>query len=150
MKSRFLFDEMLVRLGRWMRSAGYDAGIASSGTGDAALIAAAIIDDRLVVTRDRRLAERRGAAGRVLVLASSDLPGQARELAEHCRIDWLFRPFTRCVVDNTVLVAASSEHIAAAPPGVRARGGPFMACPSCARLYWQGSHHERMRARLEA
>lgn len=146
-ESRFLCDEMLVRLGRWVRSAGYDTLIAPPGTADRQLLATALAEDRLVITCDRALAERRGARERVVVLAATHVAAQARELARRCGLDWLHRPFSRCLVDNAAL-AAADRHLPTAPAAVRANGGPFLACPDCGRLYWRGSHHRRMLRQL--
>lgn len=147
--ARFLCDEMLVRLGRWVRSAGYDTLIAAPGSDDHRLIATALAEDRLVITCDRALARRRGARERVVVLAATDVAVQARELARRCGIDWLHRPFSRCLVDNAALAIAAHRHLQTAPPAVRANGGPFLACPGCGRTYWRGSHYRRMLRQLE-
>lgn len=146
---RLLCDEMLAGLGRWLRAAGYDTAIAERGSGDAALLEAAIAEDRILLTCDGELAGRRGAFGRVVVLPHNGLDGQARELQRRLGLDWLHDPFTRCVVDNTGLRDPSEEDRAAVPAEVRALGGPHAACPACGRIYWMGNHHRRMQARLE-
>src|SRR5438128_10712908 len=50
---RLYCDEMLARLGRWLRAAGYDTAIAAGGLPDAALIARCAAEARILVTRDR-------------------------------------------------------------------------------------------------
>jgi len=147
---RLLCDEMLSRLGRWLRAAGYDTAIADSGADDRRLLALAIGEDRIVLTRDRGLAARAGAAGRVVVLESDGVEAQAREISRRLAVDWLHRPFSRCVVDNTVLRSARAGEERAAPPSARALGGRLFICSACSRLYWEGSHHRRMRERLES
>src|SRR3977135_3678526 len=52
---RLYCDEMLTRLGRWLRAAGYDTAIAENGMPDAALIARCVAEDRILLTRDRHL-----------------------------------------------------------------------------------------------
>lgn len=146
---RLLCDEMLARLGRWLRAAGYDTLIARPGSDDLRLLDMATADGRILLTRDRGLAAHAGGERRVVVLASDGVEAQAKELARRLAIDWLSRPFTRCVVDNAPLREAAGREAEAAPAQARALGGQFFACPSCGRLYWEGSHHRRMRARLE-
>jgi uncharacterized protein with PIN domain len=144
----FLCDEMLKGLARWLRAAGYDTLVAPDGTPDAALLAAAAREGRLLLTRDRRLPE--AAEGRRLVrlLPDENLDATALWLRQWLGVDWLLAPFTRCLVDNAPLRAAGPVEAASLPPRARALPGRVTACPVCGRLYWEGSHVRRMRERL--
>ncbi len=141
---RLLCDEMLGRLARWLRAAGHDVAVAEPGSSDAALVEVAGAEDRLLLTRDRRILERRAAAGRVLVLEHGTLAAQAGELRRRLGLDWTAAPFTRCLVDNALLGEAAGS----APP-YRHVAPPLRRCPQCGRLYWPGGHVRRMRARLD-
>jgi len=52
------------------------------------------------------------------------------------------------MIDNTPLRAASGAERQRVPEAARDLPGPVMACPSCGRLYWPGSHVRRMSAKL--
>lgn len=147
---KLLCDEMLSRLGRWLRAAGYDTDIAAPGSEDAALLRRSAAEGRLLLTRDSHLAGHPGPDGTVLLLAADGVDAQAHELRRRLGIDWLRAPFSRCVVDNAVLRPAAPDEHRRAPPRARDLGGPFTCCPVCGRLYWPGSHHRRMRTRLQA
>ncbi len=138
---------MLVRLGRWLRAAGYDTLIQEGGS-DRAMLYAAVRENRLLVTRDRKLQEFRGAAGRVLLLESNTLRGCVEELSLRLQLDWLYRPFTRCLVCNAPLVEADASARERLPCGSRAHVRKLSRCGGCGRLYWEGGHVRRMRARL--
>ena len=57
---------------------------------------------------------------------------------------------TRCLLDNTPLVAMTpAEIVAQVPPRSRDLAGPMRRCPTCGRAYWRGSHVRRMEAALE-
>lgn len=140
---------MLARLGRWLRAAGYDTLIAGDVPDDRVLLDTALAEGRVLLTRDRALAGHGQAKARVVRLESDRVPDQARELRQRIGVDWLYDPFTRCIVDNTPLRPAEGHETDAIPLKARALGGPFRACPACGRLYWQGSHHRRMARRLE-
>ena len=140
---------MLARVGRWLRAAGYDTATPQPGTADRTLLDAAVAEDRTVLTRDRALAGRRGAAGRVVVLHAEGFDATARELRWRLGIDWLSAPFTRCVVDNAILQPCAPAQQQAMPADARLRGDPCAACPDCGRIYWSGGHHQRMLARLQ-
>jgi len=143
---RFLCDEMLARLARLLRAAGYDTDLSARGERDREILARAKADARVLVTRDRRLAAKGGPGAMLLTEASAE--AQARALARRLPIDWALAPFTRCVMDNAPLREATPEEVARMPVDSRSRAGPFRACPVCGRLYWPGSHVRRMAARL--
>ena len=144
---KLLCDEMLARLGRYLRAAGYDTAIGGSGAHDRALLARAIAEDRMLLTCDRLMLARRGAAGRVMVLPHG-VDAAARSLSERLDIDWRLAPFSRCLVDNALLRRATRAERGRVPARSRAIGGPVRACPECGRLYWPGSHVKRMADRL--
>jgi uncharacterized protein with PIN domain len=143
-------DEMLRRLGRWLRAAGYDTAIAEGGADDTTVIARCVSEDRVLLTRDRLLAKRAEASIPVLRLADETVDDQARMLATTLGIDWQRAPFTRCVIDNTVLDPAPPAAMADVPQRSRGAGGKLLRCPACGRLYWPGGHVRRMRERLAA
>ncbi|ACA17566.1 protein of unknown function DUF82 [Methylobacterium sp. 4-46] len=144
---RWLCDEMLGRLARLLRAAGHDARLAAPGTPDRDLLALAAAEERILLTRDRRLA--REARARALLIREERPEAQARQLSRLRAIDWHLARFSRCLVDNAPLRAAPAEEVAALPAAARAGPGPFRACPSCGRLYWPGSHVRRMLDRLD-
>ncbi len=143
---KFLCDEMLGRLARYLRAAGYDTALAENGETDAALLRRAHDEGRRFLTCDRLVFEHKAAQGVALLLPAGDLDILAKVLRERAGVDWLHRPFTRCLVDNAVLAAAGGEHAERLPGNVPLR--QVLHCPQCGRVYWAGSHHRRMRARL--
>ena len=78
---RFLCDEMLAGLGRWLRIAGYDTAIADRGRRDRELVEQAHAEQRILLTRDRRLVEIRRANDRTIVLECDGIDACAGELA---------------------------------------------------------------------
>ena len=151
---RLIADAMLVRLARWLRALGVDTELAGATESDAALVARARADRRVVLTRDRRLADECGDVACVLLRADTPL-GQLGEVMARFAIRPRAALFTRCLLCNVALEpldpASAPEWEAALPPSVRAgRGGPTAVrrCPRCGRLYWEGSHTRRMRTAL--
>lgn len=146
---RFLCDEMLERLGRWLRAAGYDTAIAPSGSDDRTLVEQARAEERWLITRDRHMARFRNGDGRIVLLQANDTAALAAELSERFRIDWLRRPFSRCLDCNTPLQPASPAQIERLPPGKQAFAADAWYCPHCDKVLWRGSHVRRMRHTLE-
>jgi len=143
---RFLCDEMLVRLARLLRAAGYDTYLASGGEPDAALLRLAREEGRILLTRDKQLA---ADAPESVLIEGRGVDEEAERLSRGVVLDWNFAPFTRCVMDNARLRAATLDEIDRMPESARAGQGPFRACPACGRLYWPGSHVRRMGERLD-
>jgi hypothetical protein len=55
-------------------------------------------------------------------------------------------PFSRCLVCNVLLAAATRERVQdRLPPGTRDLYQRFLTCPGCRRVYWEGAHYRRMR-----
>lgn len=144
---RFLCDEMLRRLGRWLRAAGYDTVIAEGGLSDRVLTQRSAAEDRILLTKDRQLVATSGGAARVVLVAGHGVDENARALRCSIGIDWEHAPFTRCLLDNTPLDPAPPD---LARPAPATSGGPYWFCPVCRRLYWPGGHVRRMRGRLAA
>lgn len=144
---RFLCDEMLVRLARLLRAAGYDTYLAEGGEPDAELVRTARREGRILVTRDRRLA---AAFEESVLVTGWGVNAEAHSLSRAVVLDWEFAPFTRCVMDNARLRDATAEEVNRFPERARSLGGPFRTCPACGRDYWPGSHVRRMEARLHS
>lgn len=146
---RFAVDRMLGRLARWLRVLGFDAAYRADLPGQRLLTLAAR-EDRIVLTRDGRLACPRGRA-RVIQIRSDRFRDQLREL------DGLFplggigvRP-ARCVACNVVLDALAVERVPArVPEFVRATQHEFQRCARCRRVYWPATHRARMEAEVAA
>jgi len=144
----FLCDEMLARLGRWLRIAGYDTLIASDGADDRALFETAQSEGRLLLTCDRKLLEYRDAKGVVVLVQGNSLQEYVQDVTQKLSIDWQFRPFSRCSLCNTPLLDVARERWQGLPQASQARATQVLACPRCHRLYWDGSHVRRIRQQL--
>jgi len=139
---------MLGRLARWLRALGHDTAY-DSAADDAALLRRAAREQRILVTRDTRIAPPAGA--RLVLLHANDTPGQLRELAGALGIERHPGLLRRCLVCNRALRAATAEEVEArAPDHVRATQRDFRACPGCGRVYWPGTHRRKLVAALES
>lgn len=146
---RFLCDEMLARVGRWLRAAGYDTAIAKAGEEDVSLLHRARREGRLIITRDRNMHVQQGDDVSIILLKSNSLAEQLRELSEHCDIEWLHKPFSRCMECNSILVEAAEQVRHRVPPASLVEGETLLYCTRCDKPYWNGSHVRRMRRKLE-
>lgn len=140
---KFAADRMLGRLARWLRVIGQDViyGPHLSGRG---LIRAARADDRLILTRDRRLKQKQPPP--YLLIESDRCREQLRQVVRDCGLAIAEEKlFSRCLECNTVLQPKPKETVAGlVPPYVLSTQERFFSCPTCRRIYWRATHHQRM------
>jgi uncharacterized protein with PIN domain len=146
----FLCDEMLKGLARWLRAAGYDTEVCAAGVPDRLLLHRAIHDKRLLLTRDYKLLEFRFAENPVIWLDCNNTESCITALSKKIPVNWLLNPFSRCLRCNTPLITASADKIRRVPEASQKLAHPLLYCPACDKVYWEGSHVERMRARLNS
>lgn len=101
---RFLCDEMLGHLCRYLRAAGYDTLLASNGASDADLLQQCHTEKRYFLTQDTLIPEHKAANGIALILPHAPLDELAARVGEYYRLDWTARAFSRCLLDNSPLV----------------------------------------------
>lgn len=145
---RFLCDEMLVQLGHWLRAAGYDTLIAPRRARDRTLVARAVIDRRVLLTRDRKLLEIRDASDCVVLLQGERIAAWVGDITDRFGIDWMARPFSRCLICNTGLQPAPQLARLRLPSAVLDTVQEINYCRQCDKLYWPGGHVRRMIRRL--
>ena len=144
---KFIADEMVGKLARWLRAAGYDT-LYLNPISDKNLIEVARRDNRIILTRDRKLAAVAGSQ-QVLVVGSENPFEQFIKVTRYFQLDIESAAFQRCLECNGVLVPVRKEdHKDSIPPHVYRTQTAFSKCPGCGRLYWPGTHYESMRRRL--
>ena len=146
---KFLCDEMLQRLGRWLRTAGYDTEIVTDGRDDYEILKQARMENRILLTCDQALTEYRGADEHVVLLETGSFDELAKQVSQECQVNWQFQPFTRCMSCNTALQEADEIQRKTIPDDVKQNRNEVYYCPSCNKVYWDGGHVQRMRAQLE-
>ncbi|MBI5886195.1 MAG: Mut7-C RNAse domain-containing protein [Deltaproteobacteria bacterium] len=140
----FFADAMLGRLARWLRVMGYDCAY-ERHIDDALLARRALAEDRVILTRDRLLCERRAVRGRFLFIEADGIDEQVAQVREAFGID-ASRFLTRCLRCNLLLEEVSKDAAAPLVPAyVRDTQERFLRCPGCERTYWGGTHRARMR-----
>lgn len=138
---KFLVDRMCQELGKWLRAAGYDEEIIDSSMRDPDIFQKAQKEGRSLITRDKYFKEVDPEGKTVIYLKGEDLRGWASQLRDF-GVDWLFKPFTRCLKCNVELVKIPPPEDA--PINIK----EFWSCPECHEVFWRGSHTERMEEQL--
>lgn len=144
---RFVLDVHLGRLSKLLRLLGIDA-VYMRRASDDELVAVSRAEQRVLLSRDRALIARRDLE-RAHLVRHQHPDEQLSELIERFQLSACIRPFSRCLLCNTPLQEATTEDTSGLVPArVSQMYREFWRCPSCGRIFWRGSHYERMRAKL--
>jgi uncharacterized protein len=144
--SRFVVDVHLSKLASLLRLCGFDALVLQE---DEDIAEAAAREGRVVLTRDVALLKR-GAVQRGRWVRHTDPEEQLVEVLEWFALVDQMAPFSRCLRCNTPIVSVEAgtigEHV---PARIRAAFREFWRCPGCARVFWRGSHYDRLSSLIE-
>lgn len=146
---RFLCDAMLGGLARWLRAAGYDAAF-EYGIDDRELVHRALAGGQVLLSSDGPMFERNVIKdGRVKALY---IPQQLTKLQQlHFVLETLHLPLgrPRCMACGGQLVEVPKHEVMGeAPPLAYRNCSAFFRCARCLKLFWEGTHWQRITRRL--
>jgi len=148
---KFIVDTNVGKLAKWLRIMGYDT-LFFNGSNDSRMVAIALAEGRVILTKDTQIMKRGVITkGRLkAILIQSDQPEQQmQQVVDSFHLDCQFKPFSVCLECNQPLVEKDKEQVKdLVPPFVFKTQNQFMECPSCHRIYWRGTHWQRMREKL--
>ena len=157
---RFVADVNVGRLARRLRALGYDT-VFDGGLDDADLVRIGLAENRVLLTRDSGLMERRIVASGTLhaiLIDSDDVALQLKQVVTFLDLDrrpqtfsrCLAQAFSRCLECNIPLDSVEKEDVRDLVPSyVFETHRSFRKCLLCSKVYWQGSHWENMTVELE-
>jgi hypothetical protein len=135
---KFILTAELGRLCRWLRILGFDAYYFRGR--ESSLIIKALQEDRIILTRRKRLAEEKSV--KKVIIENDKLKDQIREVEEKLGIKFnLDNLFSRCSECNTEVVKVDKELVKnKVPEYVYQTQEEFYKCPKCRKIFWQGTH----------
>jgi uncharacterized protein with PIN domain len=149
---KFIVDSNVGRLARWLRIAGFDT-VFVNDLDDNRLVRLALSEGRVLLTKDTQILKRRVAAtGRlkVILIESEEVKQQLRQVLKTLNLVSQIRPFTLCLECNQPLMTKAKEEVKdLVPPYVFQTQTQYMQCPACQRVYWRGTHWQRMSRELQ-
>jgi len=142
---RFLCDPSLGGLARWLRAAGFEADVAAGVPGHR-LPDEALRLGRVLLTTEAEVLDRRIVADGSLVVVW--VPS-ALTMSEQLRMVALDLGLTlrepRCMGCGGALVKTAKDAVRSRiPPRTALWKDEYFVCSSCDRLFWQGTHWQRI------
>ena len=132
---RFLCDQNLGRLAKWLRIMGFDTTYTRILNKD--ILENALSEERIVLTRIRKMARRKGC----ILIESDHVREQLLHLDRILDLASKTRWFTRCNICNETLICAKPYDVKdRVPEYVYLTQEEFARCPKCSRIYWKGTH----------
>ena len=152
MRPKFIVDVNAGKVTKWLRALGCDV-LFVNPVDDDDLIAIAHRQGRTIITRDRGIPQRRSVTRRgvgVVLLKSASWREQMRQLITELGLMDSAAPFTRCMECNAPLEERERAWAQGkVPPYVYTTQRLFKECPQCRKVYWRGTHWDRMCEELE-
>ena len=152
MEPKFVVDNNVGKLAKWLRIMGYDS-LLFTDKDDGKMIEIALSQDRIILTKDTQIMKRRLVTSNKLkaIFIYDDYPkAQLSQVVSALNLDYQFRPFSLCLECNERLVERGRDEVRdLVPPYVFKTQSQYMQCPLCHRVYWRGTHWQAMSKELE-
>ena len=144
---KFVLDVHLGKLARRMRLLGLDTDFRMDrDDGELADISAKT--NRILLTRDVELLKRKQIE-RGIFVRNTDPDKQIIEIINKFDLRSFIKPFERCIECNGKINKLNYEDNIGlikekVPPGVLSWCTEFYSCSSCDKIYWKGSHYDKL------
>jgi len=147
----FVVDVHLGSLAKFLRMAGFNTKYNSSDIGDLELSKISENENRIILTRDIGLLKRANVNYGYWV-RNTDPKKQFQEIVERYNISKDFKAFSRCTECNGINIPISIEDVkkrTELPVRITIEYDSFKTCKNCHKVYWEGSHHKKMKIFLK-
>jgi len=146
---KFICDDNLGKLAKWLRILGYDT-LFSQDIEDTELVSTALKEERIILSRDQQLKRFKSAEKNLFLLSLNQPLEQLKEVLKKFNLKPDERNlFTRCLVCNQVLVPISKKEVEnKVPPFVFKTQEKFFYCSKCDKLFWAGTHVKNLKKKI--
>jgi uncharacterized protein with PIN domain len=143
MRVSFIADVHLGKLAKLLRMLGFDCLYHNNYTNQQ-LINIAAGTGRVLLTRNSTLSRS------AFFIESEDAMQQLKQTLTAFPLVGAIKPFTRCIVCNESLQSKEKAEVEMLlKRNTAIYYNQFWQCKQCQRIYWKGSHYEKMKQQLE-
>lgn len=146
--TRFILDVHLGKLVRYLRMLGFDSYYGNDLEDDF-IVEKAKQDKRIILTRDLQILKN-GKVTHGYYVRSTDPKKQLKEVVRRFDLKKNLEPFSICMDCNGLLQKVHKSMIEnQLEEGTREAFNEFYRCRKCHKIYWRGSHFEKMEKLIE-
>lgn len=146
--TRFISDVHLGKLVKYLRLCGFDTYYDKT-ISDNDIIGISVSDKRIILTRDKGLLKNNRVTHGYWIRSTRPAE-QIQEVINRFDLRRSMQPFTLCMECNGILDDVPKKEIVDhLPPKTRKYYSEFKKCQGCDRIYWEGSHYEKMKKQIE-
>jgi len=139
----FIADVHLGSLVRYLRMLGLDV-VYKNDYSSEEIIETSINENRTILTKDRELLKNKKITHGYWI-RSEGAEEQVKEIIKRFDLKENINEFIRCLECNNILEPVKKEKIAdRLPEKVREWQNEFRYCSHCDKVYWKGTHYEKM------
>lgn len=147
--TKFVLDVHIGKLCKYLRMLGFDT-FYNNHLEDPEIIEISGNQKRIILTRDIGILKN-GKVTHGYWLRSQNPKEQILEVIRRFDLHKDIKPFYRCTVCNGLVETVDKEKITEQlEPGTLNYFHAFFQCTSCRRVYWEGSHFEKMKTFVES
>jgi hypothetical protein len=141
---------MLGTLAKWLRIYGFDTYYAKSDVKDSELLKISKIENRMLLTRDKELIyQARRENIKTFEIKSTDIDKALIDILSDIKID-KNKILSRCILCNSVIEEISKEKVKEkVHERVFNNNKKFWYCKKCNKIYWKGTHYEKMKEKIK-
>ena len=141
---KFILDVHLGTLTRYLRMLGFDAKYENNYNDDE-IVNISSKEKRTILTRDKGILKRNNVThGYWIRNTTPEL--QLKEVVDRFHLKKQIHEFERCLECNSKLEKINKEIIIdKLPLKVKEKQNNFWYCGNCDKIYWQGTHYEKMK-----
>ena len=142
---------MLGTLAKWLRVYGFDTFFANSTLDDTGLIEIAKKEQRILLTRDKTLAQiARRENLKIFEISSPYIDEQLNQVLGKIHVDEK-QFFSRCLLCNSTISSIDKNKVKGkVPERVYKNNQKFWFCSKCNKIYWKGTHHDNMLKKIKS
>lgn len=146
-KIRFIADQHLGKLARNLRMCGLDTEF-NKHFHEVELVKRANKEERILLTKDHNILKRNDLSFGYFVYAS-DPEEQLEEVLLQFKLKNEIHFLSRCLECNALLTPIEKSKVEnRLPDKVRALHNEFTYCNQCDKIYWQGTHYQKMKQKI--
>jgi len=140
---------MLGSLAKWLRLFGFDTFYVNNEINDGELIQLAKKENRIIITRDKELTFRVKKENlKAIKILSTDLDVQLKNVL--CGVPIKEEAvLSRCSLCNFILEEIKKKEVKnRVPEKIYENNDMFWFCRKCDKIYWMGSHYDKITAKI--